>query len=144
MMIAKNRTFPVAPFLAFGLVLALSTASAQSGILNNPQAFPLTLNCGGQQVTAVSPSGPAANVLVLSDNRVLIATSVTQVDTYIDPTTNQPVTRTQNIQFGAGHGQANGIGNLTTCVSQPFTFQVPTLGTVTETLTIVGFFVPRT
>jgi hypothetical protein len=142
-MVTKNGTVPALLFALFCLLPAVRTASAQSGLLNSPAAFPFTLNCGTQQITVVSPAGAAANSLVTSDNRVMLATSVTQVNSFIDPTTNQPTTQTFVFQFGAGHGQASGISDLTTCVSTPITFQDPQLGTVTATLTIVGFFVPR-
>jgi len=139
-----KHTIRIMPLLLpLALLLGVGTASGQSGILNNPNAFPINLNCGGQQLMIVSPAGPSSNGLVTNDNRVLLATSLTQVNSFIDPTTHQPATQTFNVTFGAGHGQATGIGNLTTCVSPPMTFQDPQLGTVTATLTIVGFFAPR-
>jgi hypothetical protein len=109
----------------------------------NPNAFPLTFHCGNQQVTIVSPSGPASSGLVTTDNRVFLVTFLTAVGSFTDLTTNQPVTQTSTFQFGAGHGQANGIGNLTSCVSEPFTVQDLQLGTGTVTLTLVGFFAPH-
>jgi hypothetical protein len=124
------------------LVLGISTALAQSGILNSPNSHPFTFNCGGQQVSVVAPSGSSANALVTTDNRVIVATSLTQVLSYTDPTTNQPVTQTSTSAFGPGHGQANGI-STTSCVIEPFTFQDPQLGRVTVTGTVVGFFTPR-
>jgi hypothetical protein len=66
------------------------------------------------------------------------------VNSFIDPRTNQPVTQTLTFTYGAGHGQANGIPNLTTCVTtNPITFQDPEVGTVTATITIIGFFARR-
>jgi hypothetical protein len=124
------------------LIIGINTAVAQSGILNSPNFHPFTFNCGGQQVSVVAPSSASANALVTTDNRVIVATSLTQVLSYTDPTTNQPVTQTSNSVFGPGHGQATGI-STTSCVIEPFTFQDPQLGTVTVTGTVVGFFTPR-
>jgi hypothetical protein len=124
------------------LVLGISTALAQSGILNSPNFHPFTFNCGGQEVSVAAPSGASSNALVTTDNRVIVATSLTQVLSYTDPTTNQPVTQTTTFAFGPGHGQANGI-TTTSCVIEPFSFQDPQLGTVTVTGTVVGFFTPR-
>jgi hypothetical protein len=139
-MATKNRKLPIVLLLT--CILGAVAASAQSGILSNPNAFPFTFNCGGQQVTVVTVAN-AANALVTTNNSVMIATSLTQVTSYIDPTTGQPVTQTLNSQIGAGHGQATGISDLTTCVSAPITVQDPQLGTETITLTIVAFFTPR-
>jgi hypothetical protein len=121
--------------LAAGLALAgavVSPALADATGGNNAVHFNLT--CGGEQFTVVSPSEPAATVQLAGSTRILVGTDALLTTSYTDPQTGQPVTTTQHVVYGAGHGNANGVQDRILDCTNTIVVNDPDVGPITITL----------
>ncbi|HEU5103137.1 MAG TPA: hypothetical protein VFU22_29150 [Roseiflexaceae bacterium] len=130
----------------FGLVAAVVLAlAASSGLAfadpsHSRNAVTIPLTCGGVPLTVISPSEPAANALVVGDTGTLILTQGTLTLTYIDPQSGGLVSEIQEVVYGPGHGNAQGM-LLTSCISI-VTVQDPNVGPITGTLVGLFFIAP--
>ena len=136
-----RRAVLLAAAMAIMVVLAVVIASADQ--INSKHAQTFTLACsGGKTVTGVfviNNAGVVLNVEETTEN--FVGTEFTGTHTFTDPDTGEVVT--EPIDFHQGSGQQEGLqGSLTTCEGT-FSFEHPELGTVTDDLTITGFFTPR-
>jgi hypothetical protein len=131
----------VAVLLMSALLLSVS-GTALADPVNNPNAFTLTLTCGDQSITFVTPSGTAVVGQVIGTTSVGVVSQVELTFSYTDPNTGQPVTTTQTFILGAGHGNAQGLEDRFTTCSNTDTFEDPELGTVTVIFTLTQFLTP--
>jgi hypothetical protein len=128
--------------MASALVVASGVASADP--INSKNAQIITLDCDGEQVTAVSViTNNAAAVNVLGTTGNFVATQFAGTVTITDPVTGEVVGEDEFVS-PIGQGQKEGLqGSLTTCETT-LTFEDPEVGTVvTLDLTVTGFFTPR-
>ncbi len=127
--------------MASALVVASGVASADP--INSKNAQIITLDCDGEQVTAVSViTNNAAAVNVLGTTGNFVATEFAGTVTITDPKTGEVVFEDVFVD-PIGQGQKEGLqgGSLTTCTTT-LTFEDPE-GTVTLDLRVTGFFTPR-
>jgi hypothetical protein len=125
------------------VALMLLCAASMRPAFADANTEPITLNCGGEAITVVTPSEHAAAAQVVDSTANTVATRVTISTTFQDPTTQQPVTETETFTYGAGHGKARGLqDSLITC-SSTFSFQDPDVGLVTGHLSVTLFMTPR-
>jgi len=128
--------------LVMSALLLSASRTALADPVNGANAASFTLTCGNQTITVVTPSANAAIAQVIGTTSVGVATEVNVSLTFIDPDTGQPVTTTQTVIYGAGHGKAQGLQNRLTTCSSTFTFEDPEVGTVTVTLSVTQFLTP--
>ena len=136
----RRRLARLAVAVAAGAVLAgVGAGPALADATDGHNAVHFDLTCGGEQFTVVSPSEPAAAVQLAGSTSILVGTDALLTTTYTDPQTAQPVTTTQHVIYGAGHGDANGVqGRLLDCTNT-IVVNDPDLGPIT--ITLVGQFI---
>ncbi len=129
---------------AMALALGVAAGVAFADPINSKNAQIITLDCDGEQVTAVSViTNNAAAVNVLGTTGNFVATQFAGTVTITDPVTGEVVGEDEFVS-PIGQGQKEGLqGSLTTCETT-LTFEDPEVGTVvTLDLTVTGFFTPR-
>jgi hypothetical protein len=80
--------------LVMSALLLSASGTALADPVNGPNAFTVTLTCGDQRITFVSPSEPAAVGQVIGTSSVGVVTEVELTLSYTDPNTGQPITTT--------------------------------------------------
>ena len=125
------------------LALGVRSAPAYADPLNSPQAVFFGITCEGERFSVVSPNEPAANLLIIGETTVGVATVASVTTTFTDPQTGELVSLVQEVVFGPGHGQAQGVaGKLTHC-SETVVTEDADLGTITAVLEGDFLLTPR-
>ena|SRR6266536_6494021 len=122
--------------------LLLTSGTALADPVNGANSAVLTLTCGDQQITFVTPGESSAVGQVIGTTSVGVVSKVELTLSYTDPNTGQPVTTTQTAILGAEHGNAQGLQDRLTTCSTTGSFEDPDLGTVTVIFSVTQFLTP--